>query len=221
MPYTLINIFLLIATLFLLKNRKVLVNYKVTVVIVSVGINFIVELVIYLLIRFNVKGGDWGWLYGFSLPIEFAAYAVLYARLLKKGNLWLFIKSLVYIVPLTSVVLFIYNYPKLMFPRTLYTICCSIVLILSLSFFIRLFIADYFQTNPLKQFFFWLSSGLMVCYLGGFMFLSNMSFLFERFTDIFNDLKFVNFIINIFLYACICTGVICLKKWPDSQIQSL
>ena len=184
-----------------------------------VFVNLIVEVLAYFLIKFKYEGGSM-WVYNFSMPIEFITYGLLYKSLFKNKIYFSIINVSMIIIPLLTLVSFLINKKLSPFHSYVLTFGCIFILFLTLSFFIELFKADYFFTNPLKQFFFWVSTGLLLCYLGSFMYLSNFNFLFKKLPPLYSLLKDLNFILNCFLYLCIIISIECLKAYPSSQIRS-
>lgn len=219
MPITLINLVLLIVTTYLIVNMNYLKEFKVSPILTIVLVNLIAELLAFFLNKFNVKGGS-AWVYNFSLPIELICYGLIYKRLFNQRAYFMIINISLIIIPLLTIVSFIINKSLYPFHTYVFTYGSILLLFLTLSFFIKLFIADYFFTNPLKQFFFWFSIGLLLCYSGAFMYLSNLNFLFQKFTFLYSNLQNLNFILNCFLYLCIIISVECLKAYPTSQIRS-
>lgn len=220
MPLSIINIIIGATVLFLLFNIKALREYRVVSLLYIVILNFIAELTVYFINKSGFIGGS-SWFYNFTLPIELFLYCFLFRRLFINTR---FRKGLA-AASFLMIVLFVMHYFRgnsfYDFNAALY-ICLSLFILLCvLYFFIKLFVKDYFQINPLKQFYFWLSSGLLICYLGGFMFLTNAYQLFTTNRMLYNNLKELNLILNIFLYLCIIIAVICLRKFKTSQIQSL
>jgi len=174
----------------------------------------------FFLNKFNTKGGS-AWVYNFSLPIELISYGILYKSIFKqKKYIWIINLSII-AIPLLTVASFIVNKSLYTFHTYVFTFGCIFLIFLTLSFFIKLFRADYFFTNPLKLFFFWVSTGLLLCYSGGFMYLSNLNFLFRKLTFLYSNLQNLNFILNCFLYSCIIISFECLKVYPNSQVRSL
>jgi hypothetical protein len=220
MPITLINFVLVIVFAYLIINMNYLKGFKVLPILSIVLVNLIAELLAFFLNRFNVKGGS-AWVYNFSLPIELICYCLIYKRLFNQKAYFIIINISVIIIPLLTIISFIRNQSLYPFHTYVFTYGSVLLLFLTLSFFIKLFIADYFFINPLKQFFFWFSIGLLLCYSGAFMYLSNLNFLFRKFTFLYSNLQNLNFILNCFLYLCIIISVECLKAYPTSQIRSL
>ena len=220
MPLSIINIILGITLFYLLFNRKKLYDYNVNAILLIVLINFIIELVVYSINKTGFKQGS-SWVYNFTLPLEIILYGVLFKRIFQNSK----IKTIVSVASLGILIPFMFHYLKagnfFIFNGTLYSYLSLFILFCVLYFFITLFVKDYFQINPLKQFYFWVSSGLLVCYLGGFMLLTNAYSLFYKNKLLYSDLKTLNLILNIFLYLCLIIAVECLKKFKTSQIRSL
>ncbi len=219
MPISLINWVLLISDIYLIWNLNILIKFKFVPVLLVVTVNLAAELIAYFLNRYNYKNGS-AWIYNFSLPIELISYALLYRRIFKQPTYTLLINGFLIAIPVFSIITFFTNRTIYIFQTPVFVFGCIFILFLTLSFFIKLFIADYFQINPLKQFFFWLSTGLLMCYLGSFIYLSNLNSLFKHFTFLYAELQNLNFLLNCFLYICIIISIECLKAHPNSQIQS-
>ena len=219
MPITVINLVLLIVSVYLLKNIRFLKRFGVSIILTVVLINLIAELLAFFLNYYNVKGGS-AWVYNFSLPVELICYGLVYRKIYTLKIYRQIIDTGIILIPILTILNFIITKSLYPFHTYVLTFGCIFLLFLTLSFFIKLFIADYFFTNPLKLLFFWLSTGLLLCYSGSFMYLSNLNFLFQKFSFLYSNLEYLNFILNCFLYACIIISVECLKAYPNSQIQS-
>ena len=220
MPLSIINIVLAVTFVYLLSNRKSLGEYKIKVLLYIVLLNFVVELVVYFVNRSDFKKGS-SWIYNFTLPIELFLYGVLFKRIFQQQWVTLLISIASWVILIFIAHHYFQKDSFFIFNASLYTYMCLFILACVLYFFIRLFIKDYFHINPLKQFYFWLSSGLLICYLGGFMLLTNAYTLFYSDKLLYDDLKILNLFLNIFLYLCVIIGIECLKKFKVHQIQSL
>jgi hypothetical protein len=220
MPLFIINIVLAVIILYLLFNRKELLKYNVNAVLVIVAIDFIAEVTVYCINRTGFKHGS-SWVYNFTLPAEAVFYGTLFKRVFKNR----LIRLMISIASFGILIPFLFHYLQggafFVFVSSVYSYLSLFILFCVLWFFVQLFINDYFQINPLKLFYFWFASGLLVCYLGGFMLLTNAYKLFYTNKLLYNDLKILNLILNIFLYTCLIVAVECLKKFKASQIQSL
>jgi hypothetical protein len=220
MPLSIINIVLAVTFIYLLNNRRNLIEYKINALLFIVLLNFVVELVVYFINQTDFKKGS-SWTYNFTLPIELFLYGILFKRIFQQQSMKIFISIASYVILIFFVLHYFQKNSFFIFNESLYTYMCVFILACVLYFFIRLFIKDYFLINPLKQFYFWLSSGLLICYLGGFMLLTNAYTLFYLDKLLYNDLKILNLFLNIFLYLFIIIGIECLKKFKTHQIQSL
>lgn len=205
--------------IYLLIRKKSLSAYKVWPLFVIVGANFLAELGALLLQNNHVKGGS-VWVYNISIPGEAICYGFLFRKIFNNLLLRYFISLSIMLIPCIALSCFFYYKSIFIFYTPVLTAESIFLLIVTLIFFVKLFRADYFNTNPLKQFFFWLCTGLLFCYLGSFMFLSNLNYLFLKFRFLYDNLKYLNFILNCFLYLCIIISVECLRRYPSSQIQS-
>jgi hypothetical protein len=63
--------------------------------------------------------------------------------------------------------------------------------------------------NPLRNLLFWISLGLLFCYLGNFPFLSNVNQLFTLNAVMATSLRTISLVVNLLLYLLIIVGVIC------------
>lgn len=219
MPITLINIIILVTAIYSLLHYKELKNFGFPLICLIILINFFAELLAFYLNNVETKNGSI-WVFNFSLPIELMLYGLIYKKVYKQPVLKKIINAFILVIPLISCISFILNRSIFPFHTYVFTFGCIFILFLALTFFVKLFIADYFLINPLKQFLFWLSTGLLLCYLGGFMYLSNLNFLFKELNPVFVSLKILNFYLNSFLYFCIIIAIRCLKVYPNSQIRS-
>jgi len=220
MPLSIINIVLAFTFVYLLINRKRLIEYKINELLIIVLLNFVIELIVYFINKSDFKNGS-SWAYNFTLPIELFLYGILFKRIFQQPSVKIFISIASYIILIFFALHYLKRDSFFVFNESLYIYMCIFALTCVLYFFVRLFIKDYFHINPLKQFYFWLSSGLLICYLGGFMLLTNAYTLFYSNKLLYNDLKILNLFLNIFLYLCVIVGIECLKKFKAHQIQSL
>ncbi len=185
-----------------------------------VVIEFTAEITVYFL---NKNGSTRGssWVYNFSLPLECILYGLLFRNVF--GNKW--IKNLISGASAFVFIPILVNLLKgasfYRFNSLLYGYVCLFILACTMAFFISLALKDYFYVNPLKQFYFWISTGLLLCYLGGFMLLTNAFSLIQIDRLLYLDLKQLNLFLNIFLCFCIIIATECLKKYKTFQIRSL
>lgn len=220
MPLYLINILLLIASVYAIVNRKSIQQFGADALLIVLFLNLIVETIEYLLNLYPINNKGSIFVNNFSLPIEFISYGFLYKRLFTQKAFLYSINVSIVLFPVLTIVSFFINQSIYPFHNYVFTFGCIFILFITLSFFIKLIIADYFLVNPLTQFYFWLSVGLLFCYLGGFMYLSTLNYLFKKSSFIYYNLRNLNFILNCFYYICIIISVKCLKTFPNSQIQS-
>ena len=218
-PVSVIIIFLTSVFIHLVIRYRYLLQYHVHYLLIVIGVNLIAELTAYYLSVNHIKGGS-AWVYNFSMPTEMICYGLVFKKIYKKTILEHLINFS--IVGILGVVIGCFFYYKSIFPfyTPVLTTESVFLLVITLMFFVKLFKADYFHVNPLKQFFFWLSMGLLLCYLGSFMFLSNLNYLFIKFQFLYANLKYLNFILNCFLYISIIIGVECLRYYSSFQIRS-
>lgn len=220
MPLSIINIILLGTCLYLFINWYKLRDYTLELILFVVITEFTAEVSVYLLNKFEFTNGS-SWVYNFSLPIECFLYGLMFRNIFSYK--WL--RNLISIASILVLFPFVIHYFSpgsfFSFNSILYGYVCLFLLVCSLSFFIVLALKDYFYINPLKQFYFWISSGLLVCYLGGFMLLTNSFSLFQKNKLLYLDLKQLNLILNIFLCLCIIIATECLKKYKVFQIRLL
>lgn len=219
MPITLINIIIFLTAIYSLYNYQGIKRFGVTPICAIIFINLVAELFAFFLNEFETKHGSI-WVFNFSLPIELMLYGTIYKNIFRQVLVKKIISVFIFTIPLLSCLLFIFNQSVYPFHTYVFTYGCIFILFLTLTYFVNLFMADYFFTNPVYQFFFWLSTGLLLCFLGGFMYLSNLNFLFKELKPVFLSLKTLNFYLNAFLYFCIIIAIRCLKVYPSSQIRS-
>jgi hypothetical protein len=220
MPLSFINILLLIVSVYVIYNRTTINQFGVNPLLVVVLLNLIVEAIAFVLNLYPINNKGSIFVNNFSLPIEFISYGVLYKRLFTQKAFIYIINTTMLLFPMLTIASFFVNQSIYPFHNYVFTFGSIFILFITLSFFIKLIIADYFLVNPLYQFYFWLSAGLLFCYLGGFMYLSTLNFLFKRSSFIYHNLRDLNFILNCFYYICIIISVKCLKTYPNSQILS-
>jgi hypothetical protein len=218
MPLFLINLVLLFMFLYLLANIRVLQQYQVLPVLTAVAVNLVAEFTVFCINNMDTQNRSF-WVYNFSLPIELVSYGLLYKRLFRGSRFLYFINASMVAIPLFTLLSFLLHKSIFLFNTGVAIYGCVFLLLTTLYFFIWLFQFDYFDENPLKQFFFWLSTGLLLCYLGSLTYLSNINYITTS-TWLQAVLRSLNFILNCILYMCIFIAIACLKKYPDSQIQS-
>lgn len=220
MALSLINIVLFFVLVYMLFNWKSIAAYNIQTIVAVVILNFIIELTIYFINKAQFSQGS-SWLYNFTLPAEVCLYGLLYKRIFNSK----LVRAIITAASLGIFIPFAIHYLKpgsfFLFNEFLYTYTAVFVLIIVLIFFGKLFVKDYFFVNPLKQVYFWISSGLLICYLGAFMLLTNTYALFYTDKILYADLKTLNLFLNFFLYGCMIVGIECLKKFRTYQIQSL
>ena len=86
----------------------------------------------------------------------------------------------------------------------------------TLGSFILLFVCGYYlfyiikneEKNPLHFLMFWISLGVLFCYLGNLPFLTNVSQLFAIDEEMALRLRLISITVNILMYCLIATGVI-------------
>ena len=211
--------------IYLLLNRSYLQSFKLSPLIAVASVNLIAE-ILALLIKYFLNS-EQGVLYSsgpynFSMGIELACYAMIFKPLFQNKKYKYFLNLFILVLPLLYIVILFTGLQNLLVLNNLiYLYECLFILITTLTFFIELFLADYFYTSPIKQFYFWLSTGLLLCYLGGALYLINEYEIFKISKHLNMILKSLLFYLNCFMYACILIAVQCLKKYPTLQIRSL
>lgn len=218
MPLPLINLILLAIFLYLISNMRYINAYGVLPVLVAVTVNLIAELATFYINLHENKNGNF-YIYNFSLPVELISYGLLYKKLFRHTGFVHIINISFFLIPALTVLSFIVHKSIFSFTTVVAVYGSVFLLVTTLYFFIQLFRFDYFYENPLKQFFFWVSVGLLLCYIGSLTYLSNVNHLAGN-PWLKELLRSLNFILNCVLYACIFISVKCLKLFPDSQIQS-
>lgn len=66
--------------------------------------------------------------------------------------------------------------------------------------------------NPLLSLMFWVSLGVLFCYLGNLPFLSNVNELFAFDEDMALRLRLISICVNVLLYLLISIGILCNRK---------
>jgi hypothetical protein len=203
--------------IYLLLNLKYLRDYNVLPLITVVIVNLLAEtLALYLEVN-HLKNGTY-WIFNFSLPVELISYGMIYQRVFRYSKFNYVIRGSYIAIPLLFLYSLVLNKSILPFYTPVAVFGAAFLLLVTLAFFIKLFIADFFFTNPGRQFYFWLSTGLLICYLGGFMHLINLNY-FKSIPQVLEMLRSINLVVNCFLYMCIVISVKCLKTYPESQLR--
>lgn len=216
MPLESINIILAVVLIYALSNYKHVKQYRVVPVIVVILVNFISETASFTLNRLHFSRGSM-WVYNFSLPIEIICYGLLFGKVFRRSKLY-YLTGICYLFPFSTLYYF-FIYRSIFFFISEIAIFASIYLsTITLGFFVKLYTADFYEVNPLKLFFFWLSMGVLTCYLGSYLYLSNINHLLDE-AELKGMLQSINFVLNCFLYMCIVISITCLKRYPNSQIR--
>ena len=216
---------LAILVLYLLINKKYLKEFKVYPLLTVAFVNLLAEILALFLkthLASNQRDSISSCPYNFSIGIELVCYIIIFKSLFKKKLYRGFLNLTVLMLPLFYVFILVTNIKRfLVLNDGIYLFECFFILVISLAFFIELFLADYFYVSPIKQFYFWLCTGLLICYMGGALYLINEYEIYKISPNLNMILKNLTLYLNCFLYACILIAVECLKKFPTLQIRSL
>lgn len=219
-PLYVINIILFGTSLYLFINWYKLREIVLELILSIFLIEFAAEIAVFFLNRYQFSNGS-SWVYNFSLPVECILYGFLFSKVFRSRLVRKLILGASVLVFFPLFINLFWDNSFYKFNTLLYGYVCLFILACTISFFIGLAVKDYFYINPLKQFYFWVSSGLLICYLGGFMLLTNAFSLIQKDRILYLDLKQVNLFLNIFLCLSIIIATECLKKYRAFQIRSL
>ncbi len=101
--------------------------------------------------------------------------------------------------------------PFTSFHSNTYTAGCLLLLVTSI-FFLFNDIVKAEDLNPLFFPMFWISLGILFCYLVNFPFLSNVNQLFIIDDALAKRLSVINYTVNVILYLLIGIGIICKRQ---------
>ena len=100
---------------------------------------------------------------------------------------------------------------RMRFNANTYTIGCILLLITGITYLFN-DIVKREETNPLFFPMFWISLGVLFCYLVNFPFLSNVNQLFILNRNMAENLSIMNYTVNVLMYVLIGIGIICRKQ---------
>lgn len=199
---------LLVTFIVLLFFRKRLQPKYLQLFIIYVAVCFLTELTAHLLTYFNRKNIV---LYNIEMIFEISFFAYIFYRstdspVIKKIISYFFIFFLLFA--------FI-NLPFIQGLRKFNTYTYTIgSLFLTACCFYYLFnlIFSKETENPFRIFLFWVSIGLLFCYLGNLPYLSTLNKLFTSNWATARSLSIISKVVNTILYLSIITGAVCQRK---------
>lgn len=173
------------------------------------GVNFFVESIANIL-DYNGKSNlD---LYNAGMIFEISFFLYIFRRntanyLIKKAILI----SVFFFLLIASLDIILLQ-KKHSFLSNAYTVGCFLLMGASL-YFLFLIVIKSKHTNPLKNFLFWFSIGVLFCYLGNLPYLSVINRLFATDNKLLaRNLAIISLVVNTLLYVLIIIGNICHKK---------
>jgi uncharacterized membrane protein YfcA len=136
----------------------------------------------------------------FEIPMEFLFFFWLFSRSFKKTKYsWLpVVCSGVYVLSWVLDIIY-FNKMRFIFYSLSYTVGNLLLLVLILQFFIRLVMSDEILTFR-KNMLFWVSSGLLLFYLGSFPYYGLRNTIAYNYQDIYTTYSYIAYILNCFMY---------------------
>lgn len=150
-------------------------------------------------------------IYNLEMIFEVSFFLLLYRKITvrKTQKKWISAAILLFI---TFAILNIQFFQHIhIFNSNTYTLG-SFLLIFACSFFLYEFIKTHEDKNPLFSLMFWVSLGVLFCYLGNFPFLSNVNQLFSENEALALRLRVISISVNVLLYLLITVGILCNRK---------
>ncbi|MEO6547104.1 MAG: hypothetical protein ABIN94_03870 [Ferruginibacter sp.] len=188
--------------------KKNLTAYLFSYLLVYLSINFIFESIAHYQDYRHISTYE---VYNYEMIFEVSFFLSLYRKsfsTLKYKKLAAIF--LVFFLIFAVVNIFFFQ-PHNTFNSNTYTFGC-ILLLLTVIIYLFNDIVKTEDINPLFFPMFWISLGVLFCYLVNFPFLGNVNQLFEIDRQMAENLSIMNYTVNILLYVLIGIGIICKKQ---------
>lgn len=201
---------ILMAIFFLIKARKKIERYYFLLLIYLV-VNLLVESFANVL-DYNKKSNIA--LYNFGMIFEITVFLLIYYR---EMHWKIIIKSaiLLFLIFAWINALFFQNLHS--FYSNTYTVGSILLMSFSLYYLFGIVVKNE-TINPLFNFMFWFSIGVLFCYLGNLPYLSILNKLLSADNKVLiRNLALISLVVNTLLYILIIIGSLCHRKMTESE----
>jgi hypothetical protein len=204
LPNIIILSVILMSIAVLLIFRKNISHKIFSYLIIYLCTNLCFEILAFSLLQ---KNKDNIFIYNLEMFFEVSFFLFLYRKM---GFSLLYQKTVSYILLLlwASIIINVrFFQPLSIFNSNIYTL--GSFLLLFVCGFYLLYIIKNDEKNPLHFVMFWISLGLLFCYLGNLPFLTNVNRLFAIDEQMALRLRLISITVNVLMYCLIAIGVIC------------
>lgn len=206
--YFLPTVILITLIVLLINRHKLTPSYNKNFIAYLV-VTFFVETTAHLL---TVYYGNNIPLYNFQMIFEISFFYYTFYKAISKP-------SVKQIILYFSIAFLVFAIGNLIFYQTLYdfnsytyTLGSIFLSFLCLYFLFEIVILSTNIINPFQNFLFWVSIGILFCYLGNLPYLSSLNVLFQNHDSIVTSLSIISKVVNTLLFVLMIIGVLCQKK---------
>lgn len=188
--------------------KKKLANHLFYYLIAYLVTNLVFESIAHYLV---LKGRSNYEVYNYEMIFEVSFFLLLFKRNFtnKKAKKLSGIFAVAFLI-FSLINIFIFE-SKTVFNANTYTIGCILLLLTGMVYLFKDIVRRE-EINPLFFPMFWISLGILFCYLVNFPFLSNVNQLFILNKRMAENLAVINYTVNVLLYVLIGIGIICRKQ---------
>lgn len=208
LPNILILFVLLSAILALAFFRRNLLPVSFKYLLVYLTGNFIFELVVLFL---TIKDLNNIGVYNLEMLFEVSFFMLFFRKISAKRYFRYSINVLLPLFLFCFIINILFFQPIGVFSSNTYTLG-SLFLFYVCGFFLFISILQDESKNPLRSINFWISLGVLFCYLGNFPFLSNVNQLFSINESMALTLRTISISVNVLLYLLIIVGIVCSRQ---------
>lgn len=208
LPSIIILSVILLAIVVLSLFKKNLDNIIFKYLLLYLCTNFVFEAIAFYLIEHGINNIH---VYNVEMIFEVSFFLILF----KKSAFSFTYKRAITIAVIAFIVFaiinIIFSQSIIIFNSNTYTLG-SFFLIFACGIYLYNSILKNEDRNPLFSLMFWVSLGVLFCYLGNFPFLSNVNQLFIINENMALRLQVISISVNVLLYLLITVGILCNRK---------
>lgn len=171
-------------------------------------VNFIFETIAHYFAYHNMSNYE---VYNYEMIWEVSFYLCLFQKGFTNNTYKKLIFIFITVFLLFAIINLIFFESRKDFNSNTYTVGCILLLTTGMMYLFH-DIVKRDDVNPLFFPMFWISLGVLFCYLVNFPFLSNVNQLFNMTENMTDKLAIMNYTVNVLMYVLIGIGIICSKQ---------
>jgi len=188
--------------------KKKLTSYLFYYLLTYLSVNFIFECNAHYLAFNNMSNYE---VYNYEMIFEVAFFHLLFRKAFTDNRFKILSSIFFFAFVSFSIINILFFQEITEFNSNTYTVGCILLLLTGVVFLFN-DVVKRDEINPLYFPMFWISLGILFCYLVNFPFLSNVNQLFILDARIADNLSIINYTVNVLLYVLIGIGIICRKQ---------